>query len=243
MIDIHCHILPNIDDGANSLDEALDMAKLALQSGVNAIVATPHFRGDPESLEQIQLIEKRYQELKQALNIWGIPLRLHKGAEILCTDKTPELAASGQLPTVSNSRYVLTEFYFDESFEFMDNCLSEISSCGYRPIIAHPERYNVIQQEPLRARLWANHEYVLQLNKGSVFGSFGPETERTANALLELGLAHLFASDAHSSHTRTPHMGRLRQWAEEFCDPAYASILLEENPQRILRDIRMAAGQ
>ncbi len=243
MIDIHCHILPNVDDGANSLDEALDMARLALESGITAIVATSHFRGEPASIDQLQLINQRYRELKQALDIWDIPLRLHRGAEILCTDKTPDLAAEGRLPTIGSTRYVLTEFYFDESFDFMDDCLSEISSCGYRPIIAHPERYNAIHQDPLRARHWANHDYVLQLNKGSVLGAFGLQAERTAHELLELGFAHLFASDAHGCHARTPHMGRLVQWMENFCDPTYARLLLEENPQRVLRDIHMATGR
>lgn len=240
MIDIHCHILPNVDDGAASLDEALEMARIALYSGVTAVVATPHFRGDPDCLEQLQRIDRRYRELKQALLAWEIPLRLHKGAEILCTSKTPDLAAEGRLPTISSTRYVLTEFYFDETFDFMDDCLSEISSCGYRPIIAHPERYSAIQQDPLRARHWANHNFVLQLNKGSVLGAFGSRAERTANDLLELGYAHLFASDAHGCHSRTPHLGRLQQWADEFCDPKYVQLLLEENPQRVLRDIHMA---
>lgn len=239
MIDIHCHILPDVDDGAASLDEALEMARIALSSGVTGIVATPHFRGDPESLDQLPLIDQRYRDLKNALLMWDIPLRLYKGAEILCTSKTPDLAAEGRLPTISNTRYVLTEFMFDEAFDFMDDCLSEISSCGYRPIIAHPERYNAIQQEPLRARHWANHSYVLQLNKGSVLGAFGSRAERTANELLELGFAHLFASDAHSCHARTPHMDRLRKWAEDYCDLKYVELLLDENPQRVLRDIHM----
>ena len=243
MIDIHCHILPNIDDGSSSIEESLEMARGALLSGVTAIVSTPHFLGVPESLDQLEIIVQRYRELKKALLIWDIPLRLHYGAEILCTSKTPDMAAEGKLPTISNTRYVLTEFYFDESFEVIDDCLSEISSCGYRPIIAHPERYAAIQQDPLRARHWANHNFVLQLNKGSVLGAFGSRAERTSHDLLELGLAHLFASDAHGAHSRTPYMGRLVRWLEDFCDPEYRQILLEDNPRRVLRDIHMAGNR
>jgi protein-tyrosine phosphatase len=240
MIDIHCHILPNVDDGSSSMEESMEMARMALYSGITAVVATPHFLGEPESLEQLPLIDRAYRELKKSLMIWDIPLRLHKGAEILCTKKTSILAAERKLPTLSNTRYVLTEFYFDETFEFIDDCLAEISYHGYRPVIAHPERYAAIQQDPLRARHWVNHNFVLQLNKGSVLGAFGSHAQQCANDLLELGLVHLFASDAHGCITRTPQMTPLLEWAEEYCDPVYTRILLEENPQRILRDIHMA---
>jgi tyrosine-protein phosphatase YwqE len=83
---------------------------------------------------------------------------------------------------------------------------------------------------------------VLQLNKGSVLGSLGSGAEQAANEILSMGLAHLFASDGHSSQTRTPHMGALRQWVEELCDEHYAAILLEENPQRLLRGLPMAGA-
>lgn len=236
MIDIHCHILPDFDDGASSLDEALEMARMALYSGVTQIVATPHFRGEPEFLEQQELIDQRFSELTEALDRWKVPLILHKGAEVLCMPQTPELAAMGKLPTIGDSRYVLTEFYFDEAFTFMDDCLSEIAACGYKPVIAHPERYGAIQRDPLRAQHWADHGFVLQLNKGSILGAFGSRAERAANDLLGLGLAHLFASDAHSCHSRTPHIGALLQWADEFCDPECTRILLTENPGRVLKD-------
>lgn len=235
MIDIHCHILPNIDDGAESLEDALEMARLAVYSGVTEIVATPHFRGEPEALEQLRLIDQRYHEMVNALDRWRIPLKLHKGAEILCTPQTPEMAAAGTLPTIGNTRYVLTEFYFNESFGFMEETLSGIASHGYRPIIAHPERYRTIQHTPHRAQAWVDQGFVMQLNKGSLLGTFGNRAEATANELLDLGLAHLIASDGHGCHSRTPHMGALLDWAEEFCEPEYSKMLLLDVPGKIIR--------
>lgn len=235
MIDIHCHILPNIDDGAESLEDALEMARLAVYSGVTEMVATPHFRGDPDGLEQLKLIDQRYQEMVHALERWRVPLKLHKGAEILCTPHTPDMAAAGTLPTIGNTRYVLTEFYFNESFSFMDDTLCAIADYGYRPIIAHPERYRTIQHTPHRAQDWVEHGFVLQLNKGSLLGTFGNRAESTANELLELGLAHLIASDGHGCQSRTPHIGALLEWAEEFCEPDYTKLLLEDIPAQILR--------
>lgn len=234
MIDIHCHILPDFDDGADSLTEALDMAQMAALSGVTDIIATPHFRGVPEELEQLPTIRQQYELLNTAIYQAHIPLRLHPGAEILCVPETVSLAISHQLPTLAQTNYVLTEFYFDESYSFMDETLAEIAASGYKPVVAHPERYGVIQREPQLLRRWARQGYVIQLNKGSVLGAFGSRPEQTANEILAMGLAHLFASDAHSCHSRTPHMGALRQWVDELCDMDYAAILLEENPHRLL---------
>lgn len=234
MIDIHCHILPDLDDGAASLDESLEMARIAAYSGVTDIIATPHFRGEPEAMEMKEEIDRRYRDLCGALERWNIPIRLHQGAEVLCTPQTPILARQGVLPTLGNSRYVLTEFYFNESYGFMDSCLQKLATYGYIPVVAHPERYDTFQWDPEQLRPWVDRGYVFQVNKGSVLGSLGFRAEQTAHELLELGLVHLFASDAHRCNTRTPHMEGLRRWAEEFCDPECAHILLTENPGKIL---------
>lgn len=234
MIDIHCHILPNYDDGAADLDEALQMVRMAVSSGVTDIIATPHFQGEPAELEFLSAMDRQYQLLRDAIRQAGYPLRLHPGAEILCLPETVVLADNRQLPTLADTSYVLTEFYFDESFAYMDEMLSQIAACGYKPVVAHPERYDVIQREPSLLHRWARQGCVIQLNKGSVLGAFGSRPEQTANEILAMGLAHLFASDAHGCDSRTPHMGQLQQWVEELCDENYAAILLEENPFRLL---------
>lgn len=236
MIDIHCHILPDFDDGASNLDEALEMAEIAANAGVTDIIATPHFRGEPSFLDNQIMIERRFQTLSSAIGQSSIPVRLHLGAEILCLPETAKLAASHQLPTLAGTNYVLIEFYFNESFSFMDEMLFRIAECGYKPVVAHPERYNSIQRDPELLHRWADLGYVLQLNKGSVLGELGFRAEQTANEILGMGLAHLFASDAHHSYTRTPHMGSIRHWVNEFCDPGYAAALLKDNPSRILRN-------
>jgi protein-tyrosine phosphatase len=239
MIDIHCHILHDIDDGAANLEEALTMAKMAVASGVTDMIATPHFRGELGYLELLHEIKRRHWELSQALERWGVPLQLHIGAEILCLNETPELARRRKLPTLAGTNYVLTEFFFDEDFLYMDNILSGIAENGYVPVVAHPERYGAIQYDPMLTERWVEAGYVLQINKGSILGSLGKGAEEAAHALLELGNAHLFASDGHSSYSRTPHMGRLQRWMEEYCDMHTAEIFLEENPRRVLRNLPM----
>lgn len=239
MIDIHCHILPNFDDGATDLREALAMARLAADSGVTGIVATPHFRGEPESLSSLPRLLETYQLLSQAIRKENLPIALLPGAEILCLPETPELAQSQSLPTIGNTRYLLTEFFFDESPSYINSMLRSLADWGYKPVIAHPERYHAVQQDPGLMETWFREGYVIQLNKGSILGAFGHRPERTADIALHHGFAHIIASDAHSCVRRTPSMHALRLRLQKKCLPEYTHILLEKNPLRLIRNLDM----
>lgn len=239
MVDIHCHIVPEVDDGAWSMDAALEMAHMAADSGVRCIIATPHFEGTPEALGEVPRILRQFQRLRHTLGQERPELELLPGVEVLCRPETLELARRGLLPTLGSSRYVLTEFYFDASWEFMDGTLRSLREYGYRPVVAHPERYGAIQREPARAGSWYQRGVVLQVNKGSVLGAFGHRAEDTAFRLLNRGLVHIIASDAHSPRRRTPELESVRRWALENLGREYTGLLLEENPGRIPRGQRV----
>lgn len=240
MIDIHCHILPGFDDGAADLQEALGMARTAAASGVTGIVATPHFPGRPESLEGLGTLLARHRSLSAALDRAGIRLEVHLGAEILCLPQTVKMARQKQLPTLGQTNYLLCEFSFRETRMYMNKILQALAACGYRIVVAHPERYEAVQRDPGVAEQWFARGYVLQLNKDSLLGSFGPRVRQTAQTLLKQGFAHIIASDAHSTLYRTTDMGELRRWLRTNCPAEYARILLEENPDRLIRGENMA---
>lgn len=235
MIDIHCHILPDLDDGSADMDESLAMAHIAAASGIEGIIATPHFRGEEQGLAQLPKILSRYRHFARALSRTEIPITVYPGAEILCLPQTPRLARQKELPTLADTNYLLVEFYFDESPEYMDGILRQIGDCGYRLVVAHPERYSAIQRDPSLAHRWSRLGYALQLNKGSLLGAFGDRVQCTAAALLEDGVIRLIASDAHSIARRTTDMRPLRQWLNRECSAEAVAILLEENPQRLIR--------
>lgn len=235
MVDIHCHILPGVDDGAHSMGESIAMARIARRSGVDKIAATPHFPGNEESVDLLPLILSRVRRLRQELRRQGIPLELVPGAEILCVPETLELAKRRMLPTLGDSRYLLTEFYFDLPGEDMNYILTELKRMDYSPILAHPERYEAVQREPELVRSWFDGGIVIQLNKGSVLGSFGAGPEQCAHELLRMGAVHVIASDAHGADSRTTDMGAIRSWAEENLGRAYADVLLRRNPGLIIR--------
>lgn len=243
VIDIHCHILPDFDDGASDLSESLAMVRSAVNCGVTAIVATPHFRGERESLQQLNRLVSRYRQLAQAIAQAELPLRLYPGAEILCLPGTVEMAQRRELPTLGNTQYLLTEFFFDESLRFMEGTLDGISRCGYTPVVAHPERYEAIQRDPRVIEEWFRRGYVIQLNKGSVLGAFGRRPQQAAQWLLGGGLAHIIASDAHSSYRRTTDMGPLREMLLERYPGDYVRVLLERNPERLVRGEAMVPSE
>lgn len=236
MIDIHCHILPAFDDGASTLYESLAMARMAAASGVTDIVATPHFPGEATSLRRIKSLLDRYDRLERAIEQENIPIRLHHGAEIRCLPETPQLAAKHALPTIGRSNYLLTEFYFNEPASYMTQMLETLMELDYQIIVAHPERYMAVQQDPMLARYWFERGCILQLNKGSVLGAFGSRVQMAADQILDQGLAHIIASDAHGSDKRTTHMGILAQVLEKRCGSEYTQILLERNPSRVLEN-------
>lgn len=237
MIDIHCHILPGVDDGAADLSEAMAMVRLAAESGVTRIVATPHFHGEEEAMQMLPLILSRYNSLRKEIKKQELPVVVHPGVEILCTPQTPMLAQQGKLPTIGNSRYILTEFFFDETLEYMELILDQLMRWGYQPVVAHPERYHAVQKRPQVMQRWFAKGYILQLNKGSILGGFGTRAETTATDLLKHGLAHVIASDAHHCDFRTPHMSAIAAWGREYLGQEYSDILLRKNPARILRGI------
>lgn len=233
MVDIHCHILPEVDDGAWDMDTAVAMARIARDCGVNKIITTPHFKGVPEELEAVGLFRHQLRRLRSRLKQEKLEVELLPGAEVLCVPQTLELARMGRLPTLGTGRYVLTEFYFDAGAGFMEETLEALRHFGYLPVVAHPERYGAVQRDPELAQRWFRRGIVLQVNKGSILGAFGRRAEDTAVRMLYRGNVHIIASDAHSPRIRTTDLEPARRWCLEHLGEGYTKILLEDNPGRV----------
>ena len=157
MIDIHAHILPGVDDGSPSLASSLEMARLALESGVDAMIATPHCNL-PEGDEMLwaDALARRTEELSAALAEERIPLRLYAGMEIFGMPDTADKLRDGRLCTLASSRYPLIEFPFHDYGLEATELLGRVLDLGLRPIVAHPERYRYAQEEPRLLNLWAD---------------------------------------------------------------------------------------
>ena len=235
MIDIHSHVLPGVDDGSESMEMSLEMLEIAVESGVETLVGTPHCN-IPEEYDNYldDDLRTRWNELESAAREAKIPIRLVHGMEIFATEELPDLLREHRVWTLNDTDYFLTEFSFDEDPDFCRYILRQCSRQGWRPIIAHPERYFFIQDDPELAFEFCVSGYGLQVNKGSLLGRFGPGPKHTADLLLQHGLCACVASDAHRPYERSTHMGEVRAYLEEEYGEAYMRLLLEENPAHIL---------
>ena len=237
MIDLHCHILPGVDDGAASITESCMMARLAVESGVTELAATPHYNipGQQES-GGAPFLKEQFLELAERFRRENIPLKLHTGMEVFVTPEVPRLIREKRLLTLGGSRYLLVEFDFDAPRRYADRMLEEIAGEGCIPVVAHPERYFFAQEDWDCLLRWAQQGYVLQVNKGSFFGMFGRRAQRTAHWCLGEGCIHLVGSDAHSPYRRTTRLHDAWAHVAEWDGPEIADFLLKENPGRILQD-------
>lgn len=238
MIDLHSHILPELDDGAQSLRASLAMARMAVESGVSIMVATPHCAED-----RSEEVYAAWQLLRSALQEARIPLELCLGMEIFGTEQTLRLLQAGRMFTLNGSRYPLVEFSFDSDGREETRILTELLRAGYQPLVAHPERYRYIQRDPELVNLWKRMGCAFQINRGSLQGRFGAAARQVGMVLVERGFASVVASDAHSPRVRTPWMRDVWELLEREISPVAARCLLQDNPKRIVRNEQLPPAQ
>ncbi|MCD7860214.1 MAG: hypothetical protein LUH51_08705 [Firmicutes bacterium] len=243
MIDIHCHILPGVDDGSESTAVSMQMAAMAADDAITDIIATPHVTWDRQldaaRMEQLGLAE---QELRLALAQSGLPVRCHFGAEVLLAEDDPALLPGIPFPRMAGTDYALVEFFFDERADYMTSALEKIAAAGIHPIVAHPERYDAAQRDRKLLLAWAQAGFALQINCGSPGGSFGRRAQKTARWMLERQAAAFVASDAHGLGGRTTKLRAPVQALAKDYGTQYLNLLTVENPRRLLANAPLAVG-
>ncbi len=205
MIDLHCHILNGVDDGAGSLDEAIAMAEIAVADGIRTIVATPHTtNGNYDN--RPAFVVQAVKELQEVLDHAEIPLQLLPGAEVHFVPDLVEQLRQEKIGTLNNSRYLLLELPPTLSFE---GCKQEMFSLrleGVVPILAHPERHPPFQKDMNPLFELVEMGVLCQLTAQSITGAFGRAIRKMAERMVRSNLVHILASDAHSSHCRVPEL-------------------------------------
>ena len=240
MTDLHCHILPGLDDGAKTPETTLQMAQQAVQSGVRQIVCTPHCTtGDPRLRTRLTRIKKAVEVLNYVFGQMQLPLTLYAGIELLCNDRLSETLERREFLTLAGSRYLLIEFPFDVTLSRIERAANAVRQAGYIPVLAHPERYTAVWRNPDCLSVWFYAGYVIQLDKDSVLGRFGNHCARTAAWALSHGVAHVIASDAHDTRTRTTSLQAIWQYVANNYSLSYANLLLQRNPQGIVQGRRI----
>jgi protein-tyrosine phosphatase len=239
MIDLHCHILPEIDDGARSLEQAAEMCRAAAADGCDALVATPHQRrGEWWNCDRraLDLLRRR---LQQAVGpapriLLGGEIRVDSGllAEMMAWRASdPE----GPLP-LAGSRYLLLELGPAGAAADAAELVHELSVAGWRPILAHPEHIAWMAEDFAVIRHLASLGALCQVTAMSVTGDFGRRAQADTHRIIDAGLAHFVASDAHDLRRRPPGLARAWQAIAARWGDAAAQELLRDNPAAVLAD-------
>lgn len=233
MIDLHSHILPGIDDGAPTLDVALEMAAIAVADGIHTMACTPHiypgmYMNDGPGIERAR------QALQDTLDQRGLALRLVTGADVHLVPGLLADVRSGAVPTLHGSNYLLLEPSHTTPPPRFEESVFSFVAAGYTPVITHPERLTWVENHyPVFLRLIEQGAW-MQVTAGALTGAFGKRAQYWGERFLGEGHTHILASDAHSAGRRRPELGPARAIAERLLGKDEAARLVLERPQAIL---------
>jgi protein-tyrosine phosphatase len=230
MIDIHCHILPDVDDGPKSWDVSEEMCRMAVADGTEHVVATPHanrrFHYDREYLE------RALEQLRQRV---GERPGLSLGCDFrLSTENIKDAVAFPERYVIEGGRYLLAEPNHTDVPKHIDDGLRELLKAGITPVITHPERNTVLQGTPQRILEWVKLGCVIQVTASALTGGWGETAWHTAQWLLKQGAVHVLASDAHDTVRRPPGLSLARDVVAESQGEKVARALVEDNPRAIV---------
>ncbi|MHB8724060.1 MAG: tyrosine-protein phosphatase [Casimicrobiaceae bacterium] len=233
MIDLHCHLLPGIDDGAPDEATSLAMARIAVADGIRVTACTPHiYPGLYEN--DTRGILARIAALQSRLDEEGIALRLVCGADAHLTPELIVRLKAKTAPTLNGGRYFLLEPPHHVMPPRFEESVFEIMVSGYVPVITHPERLTWIKSHYDIFDRLARRGAWMQVTAGSLVGRFGPDAQYWGERMAGEGLVHLLATDAHGVKTRPPRLEEGRAAAERFVGAEEARRLVVERPQAIL---------
>lgn len=233
MIDIHSHILPFVDDGAKNMDEAIEMTKIAYESGISTIIATPHYienEGYNSYQENLKILDKLKMELKER----NINVEILLGNELFITYDVFKLIDSNEIATLNNTKYLLIEFPRLNMPIYVENLIYNLKLKGIIPIIAHPERYEKVIEDPNILYNFIIKGALCQINLPSLNGRYGKKVKETAQILVKHKMIHFVASDAHSSRKATPDVRDSVEILESLIGSEKANKLLIENPHKLI---------
>ena len=236
MIDLHCHILPGIDDGAKTFDESLTILKNAADAGVIAMALTPHYiKGSRYNADNVQK-SALLQQLRNLAANAGLSLQLYLGNELFLDANLLPLIQSGQIASLNGSRYLLIELPMRAELKNATDLLFEIISAGFVPVIAHPERYEYFQNDLAKIQPFLDIGCLMQGDDQALRGRYGRSAQKALKKFLERGQIHLLASDTHHSTDDYQLQIAYDKIAKITKDSTAAEHLFTETPLKILRN-------
>lgn len=241
LVDIHCHLLPGIDDGASDLEASLAMARMSVEQGVDTIVVTPHQLGAFDH-NRGDDIRERTAQLQAELERHAIPLRVLPGADVRIEDHMIAGLESGEVVSLGDhKKHVLLELPHELYFP-LEPVLQALKARGMVGVLSHPERNaGLLAQQGLIERL-VDGGCLMQVTAGSLVGGFGPDSQAMAERMATRGLIHFLSTDGHSPKRRRPRLGDALHAAERLVGEEAARLWCADNPRAVADGRAVSAG-
>ncbi|MGL4656713.1 MAG: tyrosine-protein phosphatase [Sarcina sp.] len=241
MIDIHSHIIPNIDDGSTSEEISIEMLRTAYESGTKVIVLTPHYyRG--KFMVPLKKVREKSEEIKKVAKNNNIDLEILVGQEIYFTPALLEDLDNGEIGTINESRYMLIELNLMKfEYEYFE-ILHELKVRGIVPIIAHPERYREFQKEPIRINKFIEAGCLFQLNANSIAGTLGSEAKKLSEFYIKNKIYSFIGSDAHGLGKRNTDISIYQEEISKV-DRIFFEKILENSVKLIQNEVVSFQGE
>ncbi len=235
MIDVHSHILPCVDDGAKDIEETFKILNEACDAGFSDIFATSHYI---EGEYEFNKTDREFiiEALTNKINEEGLDIKLHIGAEGYISNDFPKLIQAGCVPTLGNSRYVLFELPLRAKVMYTEEVINKLLQLKLIPVIAHPERYELVQDDPNIAIDWVESGALLQCNYASIIGRYGTNAKETLLKLLDADAVHFLGTDNHRAGSIYTRMEDIKKEFRKKIGKDRFYELSELNPRCILNN-------
>lgn len=238
MIDLHCHILPGVDDGSKGMRETITILEKAVDAGVDTICFTPHY-AEPQYLNTKSQNQEVLEQVRARVNNQNIQLKLLLGNEVFIRPDIQNLLENGEISTLADSQYVLIEvpMFQELAQEVVQKMLNDVKQKGFKVVIAHPERYTYIQRNPNKLLEYFGDDVFFQANYGSIIGAYGRDAQKTIKKLLNDKVIHYFASDVHHrNRCFYDEFNEIKKKMLKIVDKDYFEILTEINPKLVIEN-------
>lgn len=233
-VDAHCHVLPEVDDGAQSMNETRQMLQMAYDEGIRYIIATPHHhprrgKASPRQLRrQLKLVREEAEKISEKL-------RVYLGTEVYFGQDVPDKLKEEKILTMNRTRYVLVEFSPIDSFDYICQGIQQIQMKGFEVILAHIERYRSMREDIGRAEHLADMGVRIQVNAGSITGQSGWKIKRYIKQLMDRDLVFCVGTDAHDPKSRPPQMKKAAEYVKKKYGEEYVRRMFFSNAVVMLK--------
>jgi len=232
--DIHCHCLPGLDDGPDTMAQAVGLCRMLAEEGFTAVVATPHQLGRFEGANEGATVREAVRNLNEAIRNNGISLEVVPGGEVRVDERICRLLEADRILTLADGgKYLLLELPY-QVFIDIEPLLIELASMGIQSVISHAELIVPLASRPEMVRKWLECSNHLQITAASLVGDFGPEVQKVALSFIESGRATIVATDSHNTKLRRPRMRAAYELISTRFREDLANLVCIENPSRIV---------